>query len=422
MNRAFLFILLLSFPAAVRAAGGPALTFSGDYSAGGRSIHTIGLTSGGVRCTVLHGAGDGIPDYARCCVSTPYILAGSLCEGGIIREMADPAGFGVNSDVYSVFTGYRRDTSPPKSGPAGLVGVLDLGTWLFQFPVLLGPEPVRGICAAFLRPGVLQAGGACISARVGATAPAERWLSEAPDVPDQTVSFAAVSAAASLPGVDMTAASGVSLPEYSRQGWFLRGRVHLENRLLDAALLAAFCSPGYLPPDGRYPRDRNRYSVFLTLFRGDSLEFFYDAERIVRRESLIPDTARGVEERNGGGLALHAGAVDGEVSLRRVVVWEADGSGHVRHTLTLEAEYDGSFGSLSGDLRFRRVDAGETVTRIRIGAVIEMTVLECDLTFRYDVLEGPRGGIAVSWRSGPLKAGLSLDSDGNSGVALSLGS
>jgi hypothetical protein len=195
-------------------------------------------------------------------VSLPRLRAGTLAPSGLLREAANPLGFGAGSDVFREDTGLRLDGSAGTPARLGVLlmpvaGVLGLyvaegqvrGGELGIFAVL---QPARGVTVDVL---------ACAADPdppdpAGQPGPAAQppsssgdWYGAPASVGVRGVAAARLRAAG--PGMSASITAGVSAGAQGGQGHFLHAAAKAAGRVLSAALLIGVADGGWRNLAGR---------------------------------------------------------------------------------------------------------------------------------------------------------------------------
>ena len=271
------------------------------------------------------------------------LLVGPVRPTGLLRELADPLGFGPGSDVFGEPSGLRLDTafSPERRGVA--IGGPPGGCTLY----LMRAGPV--LCSGFLldRPGLQGAGAELLlgASEPSAGPPEDRWYLAEPGHPGGLLCHAAARLARRGAGVRGAAAAGLSVGERVPPEGFLRCSLRAEQGRWQGDLLAVAASAGYVSPEGRLG-DWSR-AVGMRLRFGPGEPFSASGEYRLQTAPARgwPEGWReareqiGVDLRAGGGFG-RPGALHGALSCDLCRRFEADGSVDREAAVRLEADAD----------------------------------------------------------------------------------
>lgn len=169
-------------------------------------------------------------------LSTPWIRIGTLSPAGLIRETANPLGFGPESDIFSEETGFTLNGSVSSPQRAAVLLMPVPGRLGLYYRV--GPGG-RGQAGCFVRtePGHrLAVEGLAAIAAPAAAGQREEWFARLSPFPGALVAQSAARLLLDLPGAEAFVTLGLSGGERRPPGAFL----HAGLRMGDDAAAAAF--------------------------------------------------------------------------------------------------------------------------------------------------------------------------------------
>ncbi|MCX7038771.1 MAG: hypothetical protein NT005_06530 [Spirochaetes bacterium] len=181
---------------------------------------------------------------------TPWVRMGTLSPAGLIREAANPLGFGPESDVFSEETGFTLDGSV--SSPQRVAVLLTPAPGRLGLFYRVGPGG-RGQAGCFARtePGHrLAVEGLAAVAAPAAAAQKEEWFARLSPFPGALVAQSAARLLMDLPGAAASVTLGLSGSERRPPGAFLHAGLRIGDDAASAAFLLGLADGNYTTLSG----------------------------------------------------------------------------------------------------------------------------------------------------------------------------
>jgi hypothetical protein len=183
-------------------------------------------------------------------LSTPWIRIGTLSPAGLIRETANPLGYGPESDVFSEETGFRLDGSVSSPQRAAVLLMPVPGRVGVFYRVGPGGRGQAG-CFARSEPGHrLAVEGLAAVAAPAAAGQQEEWFPRLSPFPGALVAQYAARLLMDLPGAAASATLGLSGGERRPPGAFLHAGLRMGDDSASAALLLGLADGNYTTLSG----------------------------------------------------------------------------------------------------------------------------------------------------------------------------
>jgi hypothetical protein len=183
-------------------------------------------------------------------LSTPWIRIGTLSPAGLIRETANPLGYGPESDVYSEETGFTLDGSVSSPQRAAVLLMPVPGRLGVFYRVGPGGRGQAG-CFARSEPGHrLAVEGLAAIAAPAAAGQKEEWFARLSPFPGALVAQSAARLLVNLPCAAASATLGLSGGERRPPGAFLHAGLRMGDDSESAALLLGLADGNYTTLSG----------------------------------------------------------------------------------------------------------------------------------------------------------------------------
>ncbi len=182
-------------------------------------------------------------------LSTPWIRIGTLSPAGLIRETANPLGYGPESDVYREETGFTLDGSVSSPQRAAVLLMPVPGRLGVFYRVGPGGRGQAG-CFACSEPGHRLAVEGLAAVAAPAAEQLEEWFPRLSPFPGALVAQSAARLLIDLPGAAASATLGLSGGERRLPGAFLHAGLRMGDDSESAALLLGLADGNYTTLSG----------------------------------------------------------------------------------------------------------------------------------------------------------------------------
>jgi hypothetical protein len=261
------------------------LTTSTSWEAGELPAVRLGISASDMRFSLLeYGQGRTMAG-----LTTPWLRFGPLTPSGLLREAANPLGFGAGSPVFLEATGLRLDLSLPGSPAGFLCAPVPGSLGFFSIPFASGGEEY-GCFIRAAAPSGTAVESLLILSRPPAGASGDEWyLAHAP-YPGGALLDAAARFTRADPAVSLAMTMGASAGERVAPDLFVHLLFTGEGDGIDLGLLFGAAGPGYRTPRGDVSAEAALVSGAVAL-RGDGLTVDATYDYAVGRVGFTPGAA-----------------------------------------------------------------------------------------------------------------------------------